>query len=194
VIDIEPATRTLTNLIRNVRDDQLGWPTPCSDTSVADLIDHVDGLSRAFTAAATKAKLEGDQRPTPDGSRLGTDWRPRLAQRLATLAQAWDRSDAWTGMTQAGGQDLPGELAGVIALNEVLVHGWDIAVASGQSFTCKPDLVEAALQFVQPTAEQNPDGTAGLFGPAVPVPEDAPALDRLLALTGRDPAWSSPPD
>lgn len=189
MIDIEPATRTLTNIIRNVRDDQLQLATPCQDTTVGDLIDHVDGLAQAFTAAAHKTRLDGDQGPTSDGSRLGSDWRPRIAQRLAGLAQAWDRQEAWTGMTQAGGQDLPGEVAGVIALNEVIVHGWDIAAASGQPFTCKPALVDAALGFVEPTVAGNPDGIPGLFGPAQPGPEGGAALDRLLALTGRDPGW-----
>ena len=92
-------------------------------------------------------------------------------------------------MTKAGGQDLPAELVGIIALDEVIVHGWDIAVASGQSFSCPPELLEAAHGFVQPTVAGNPDGTPGLFGPPVPVPDDAPPLDRLLGLTGRDPAW-----
>ncbi len=92
-------------------------------------------------------------------------------------------------MTQAGGQDLPGEMAGIIALDEVLVHGWDIAVASGQSFTAAPHPVEAASGFAQSTVAQNPEGSPGLFGPPVAVPDDAPPLDRLLGLTGRDPAW-----
>ncbi len=92
-------------------------------------------------------------------------------------------------MTHAGGVDLPAEVAGIVALDEVIVHGWDIAVASGQSFSSEARLVEAALQFVQSTVAQNPDGSPGLFGPPVPVPEDAPVLDRLIGLTGRDPAW-----
>jgi uncharacterized protein (TIGR03086 family) len=92
-------------------------------------------------------------------------------------------------MTQAGGQDLPGELAGIIALDEVILHGWDIAVASGQEFSCELPLLEAAYGFVQPSVAQNPQGTPGLFGPPVPVPADAPLLDRLLGLAGRDPHW-----
>jgi uncharacterized protein (TIGR03086 family) len=94
-------------------------------------------------------------------------------------------------MTRAGGQDLPGELAGVIALNEVIVHSWDIARASGQPYSCDPDLVEAARGFVQPTVTGNPDGVPGLFGPAVEVPDGASPLDQLIGLTGRRPAWSA---
>jgi uncharacterized protein (TIGR03086 family) len=92
-------------------------------------------------------------------------------------------------MTEAGGLELPGELAGVVALDELILHGWDIAVASGQPFSCEPHLVEAAHGFVQRTVAQNPNGVPGLFGPRVPVPADATPLDRLLGLAGRHPAW-----
>jgi hypothetical protein len=37
-------------------------------------------------------------------------------------------------MTKAGGLDLPGEMAGVIALDEIVVHGWDVARSSGQPY------------------------------------------------------------
>jgi uncharacterized protein (TIGR03086 family) len=190
MIDLEPATRALAQLVAGVRDDQLHAPTPCEDTSLGDLLDHVDGLSLAFTAAATKTERPGgSQAPSAAASKLGTDWRPRIADRLAALALGWREDDAWTGLTKAGGLDLPGEVAGVVALNEVIVHGWDIAVASGQRYSCEPHLVEAALGFVRSAVEGNPDGTPGLFGPPVPVSESAPLLDRLLGLTGRDPAW-----
>lgn len=190
MLELESATEALADLVANVRDDQLTAPTPCTETSLGDLIDHVNGLSLAFTAAATKTPL-GPEHPAPsaDASRLGADWRTRIPERLAALAVAWRDQVAWTGMTQAGGRDLPADVAGVVALDEVLVHGWDIAVASGQSFTAAPHLVEAASGFVQSTVAQNPEGSQGLFGPPVPVPDDAPPLDRLLGLTGRDPAW-----
>jgi uncharacterized protein (TIGR03086 family) len=192
MLDLEPATRMLTGLVEGVRDDQLNAPTPCVKSSLGDLLDHVDGLSLAFTAAGTKTPLPGGSRaPSADRSRLGAEWRSRISQRLAALADAWRDDAAWTGMTQAGGLDLPGEVAGVIALDEVVVHGWDIAVASGQSFSCEPELLEAVYGFVQPTAAQNPEGTPGLFGPPVAVPDDAPLLDRLVGLTGRDPAWQA---
>jgi uncharacterized protein (TIGR03086 family) len=193
MLDLEPATIVLTGLVGGVRDDQLTAPTPCSESSLGDLLDHVDGLSMAFAAAATKTPLEGgSQAPSADASRLGPDWRRRIPERLAALATAWKDDAAWTGMTQAGGLDLPADLAGVIALDEVVVHGWDIAVASGQPFTCEPDLLEATYQFVRASVAENPRGTPGLFGPPVPVADGAPLLDRLIGLTGREPSWRPP--
>jgi uncharacterized protein (TIGR03086 family) len=191
MLDLEPATRMLSDLVERVRDDQLPSPTPSDGVSVGDLLDHVEGLSVAFTAAATKTPLpEGSPGPSADASRLGADWRTRIPGRLAALAGAWRDEDAWIGITQAGGQELPAEVAGRVALDEVIVHGWDLAVASGQTFSCEPALIAAAFGFVEPMVAQNPGGIPGLFGPAVPMPDDAPLMERLLGLTGRDPAWS----
>ena len=91
-------------------------------------------------------------------------------------------------MTRAGGLDMPAEVAGRVAINEIVVHGWDIATATGQPYSCEPELLEAAYEFVQSAVDQNPEGTPGLFGAPVAVPDDAPLLDRLIGLTGRDPA------
>jgi uncharacterized protein (TIGR03086 family) len=169
--------------------EQLVAPTPDGNATVADLLDHISSLSQAFAAAA--AKDVADSRPPlpADGSRLPPDWRVSIPERLAALASAWQSESAWTGMTKAGGIDMPGEVAASVATNEVLVHGWDLAAGTGHDYAADPDLVEVATAFVEPTARQNPDGVPGLFGPAVAVPDGAPALHRLLGLTGRDPAW-----
>lgn len=92
-------------------------------------------------------------------------------------------------MTKAGGIDMPGEVAASVATNEVIVHGWDLAAGTGHDFAADPNLVELAIAFVEPAVQHNPNGVPGLFGPAVPVPDSAPPLHRLLGLTGRDPAW-----
>jgi uncharacterized protein (TIGR03086 family) len=190
MLDLDPATRTLAGVVTGVRDDQLTAPTPCPGTSVAALLDHINGFALAFAAAAKHTTPPGgSQPPSADAARLTADWRTRIPARLAELADAWRPEDAWTGMTKAGGQDLPSELAGVIALDEVVVHGWDLAVATGQPYTVEPEQLEAVYGFVRSSAEQNPEGTPGLFGPPVAVPDDAPLLDRVLGLAGRDPAW-----
>jgi uncharacterized protein (TIGR03086 family) len=193
MLDLEPATLTLTGLVQGVSDDQLDGPTPCAGTPLAALLDHVDGLALAFTAAATKTG--GDQGPSADAGRLGDDWRPRIAGRLAGLAEAWKDPSAWSGTTRVAGMDFPGEVAAAIATNEVIVHGWDIARASGQSCSWPPELVEAAVAFVSPLAVQNPKGVPGMFGPPEPADGRTP-FNRLLALTGRDPDWqpSTPGD
>jgi uncharacterized protein (TIGR03086 family) len=190
MLDLRPATDVLTRLVQGVRDDQLGEPTPCADMAVGDLLDHIDGLGLAFTAAATKTPLEGGpQGPSADASRLGADWRTRIPARLAGLADAWREETAWEGMARVGGLDLPGEVAGMVAADELVVHGWDLAVATSQAFTCDPELLAAAHEFARQTVAENPNGTPGLFGPPVAVPGDAPLLDRVLGLTGRDPTW-----
>ena len=188
MLDLTPATGTLARIVTDIRDDQLGAPTPCRGSSVADLLDHVDGLCLAFTASAAKeASSRGPS--AADGTRLGADWRTRIPARLAELAGAWQDEAAWSGMTKAGGLEMPGEVAGRVAINEVVVHGWDLAEATGQDYACDGELVQAASSFVQSVVAQNPDGSPGLFGPPVAVPQDAPPLDRLIGATGRDPAW-----
>ncbi|MFC9555892.1 TIGR03086 family metal-binding protein [Rhodococcus sp. NPDC056960] len=194
MFDLEPATDVMAALVRGVRDEQLTASTPCPQLTVGDLLDHVDGLSSAFTAAATKAPLDGgSQPPSADAARLGTEWRHRIPERLAALAVAWREDTAWRGMTKAGGLDLPADVAGAVAIDEIVVHGWDLAVATGQSFSCDTELLTAAYEFVKASAEQNPDGTPGLFGPPVEVPESAPLIERLIGLSGRDPRWVADP-
>lgn len=192
MIDLEPATRALADVVARVRDDQLEAPTPCPGTSVAGMLDHIDGFALAFTAAAKHTEPPGgSQPPVVDASRLAADWRTRIPARLAELAEAWRADDAWVGMTKAGGVDLPSEVAGVVALDEVVVHGWDLASATGQQYGVEQAQLDAVFGFVRASAEQNPDGTPGLFGPPVTVPEDAPLLDRVIGLAGRDPAWGA---
>jgi uncharacterized protein (TIGR03086 family) len=107
--------------------------------------------------------------------------------RLAALAEAWHDPSAWEAMTRAGGIDLPGEVAGLVALDEVVIHGWDLAVATGQPY--EPDEATAAVVhgfLVESRKEPVPES---LFGPVVSVNDDAPTFDRALGLAGRDPGW-----
>ena len=189
MIDLGPATRTVADVVRNVTDDQLTAPTPCPEYTVADLLDHLDGLSLAFTGAARKQPLDGAGEGR--GDRLGDGWRERIAGRLDELAEAWRDPDAWTGMTAAGGVEMPGEQSGLVAANEVVTHGWDLAVATGQEYAVDPASVAAAIAFVSLFSGPGTEEMRGdTFGPEVAPPADASALDELIALTGRDPRWT----
>jgi uncharacterized protein (TIGR03086 family) len=182
--DLEPAARRMAGLVEGVPNDGLGRPTPCARYTVGDLLDHIGGAALAFTAAAEKQPLEGA--PSGDASRLAPDWRTRIPLQLVALAQAWREPSAWTGMTRAGGVDLPGDVAGIVALDELVIHGWDLAKATGQPAGYDGPELEAVYAMVQ---QFRSSGVEGLFGPPVPVPDDAPLFDRILGLAGRDPAW-----
>jgi len=126
----------------------------------------------------------------PPTSRLGGNWRSRIPEQLARLAEAWRDPAAWTGMTQAGRIDLPGDVAGRVALNELVIHGRDVARASNQDFTVDPRSLEASMDFAAAMSVPGEEAAReGLFGPVVPVPADAPVIDRVIGLTGRNPGW-----
>lgn len=186
-LEFRPVTSTVAELVRNVRDDQLQDRTPCPEMAVADLLDHIGGLSTAFAAAARKAPLSGGGNPSAEGSRLEEGWRDRIAGQLSDLGEAWRDPTAFDGTTMAGPIEMPANEAALVALDEVTVHGWDLARATGQEYRPDAAAVEACLGFV--TAFDGPtDGS--LFGPPVDVPANAPALDRLIGATGRDPRWT----
>ena len=199
MLDLDPAAREVARLLNGVTDDQLASPTPCADTPVAALLDHLMGLSLAFTWAARKttaaAQASGDA-PGPgqaSAEHLDPHWRTLLPQRLDALTAAWRDPDAWEGMTEAGGVRMPADQMGVVALDELVLHGWDLARATGQQFSCDPASTAAVLAFT--TASARPEHAAmreGLFGPVVNVPEDAPEFERALGFAGRDPAWTPP--
>ena len=112
-----------------------------------------------------------------------------IPARLRAVGEAWQDPDAWTGMTAAGGVDLPGEVAGGVALDELVIHGWDLAKATGQDAGYDGPGLDSVFAMV---SHFRADGAEGLFGPPVDVPEDAPLFDRILGLTGRNPAWEPP--
>ena len=187
-LDLGPATRTMTDLIAGVRDDQLHAATPCPAYTVGDLADHIGGLALAFTVAARKEGTASSA-PSVDGSRLEDGWRTRIARDLEQLADAWRDPASYDGTASAGGVEMPGPVAATVALNEVVLHGWDLATATGQVFAVRDEDVATCFTFVEPTTlPENQAMRGGLFGPVVPVPGDAPALDRLLGAAGRRPA------
>src|SRR5256885_13995445 len=184
LIDLGPVAQRTAKLVESVADEDLGRPTPCPDYTVGDLVDHIGGAALAFAAAAKKDPLDGGG--AGDASRLGDDWRTRIPQDVLGLADAWSAPDAWTGMTGAGGVELPGEVAGLIGLDEMLVHGWDLAKATGQPADYDGPELEALHALLVGFRDNTVDG---IFGPEVAVPSSAPMFDRVLGLTGRDPNW-----
>ncbi len=194
MLDHGTATARTAALVAAVRDDQLSGRTPCPRYTVGDVVEHIGGLTLAFTAAATKTPLEGDVTggQAGDASRLAPDWRTSIPAALAALAEAWQDPAAWEGMSTAGGIEMPGSVCGMVALEEVVVHGWDLAKSTGQPYDVDQPTLDALAELLVDFAPKDPvvnDGTLP-FGPAVEVAAEAALLDRVVALAGRDPAWS----
>lgn len=193
MIDLEPAAREVARLLDGVHDDQLADPTPCTDSQVGALLDHFMSLSLAFTWAARKTPMPDGPPPRPTAEHLDPKWRVELPRRLDDLVEAWRDPHAWEGMAEAGGVSMPADQMGVVALDELVLHGWDLARATGQPFNCDPDHAAAILAFTEASARPGQEAAReGLFGPVVPVPDDAPVFDRALGFAGRDPEWTPP--
>ncbi|WP_199510979.1 TIGR03086 family metal-binding protein [Nucisporomicrobium flavum] len=168
---LKPALGPTLAVLQAIGQDQLDLPTPCTDLTVRGLLEHLAEWAPILTAAAGSSAA-----PPPAAS---------LADALTALADAWSDPSAWEGLTTMGGGDpLPATFVGGMALGELVVHGWDLARATGQSPTWDDDVLAFLHREVDRTAELGRQVKA--YGPEVPVPETAPLLDRALGLSGRD--------
>ncbi|MFF2373648.1 TIGR03086 family metal-binding protein [Streptomyces xiamenensis] len=192
-LDLGPAARQAAALLDGVEERHFDAATPCAEYTVRDLLQHLLGLTVAFRDAARKDfgpstrtdPADPDApRPEPAG-----DWRGRLRTQLDELVAAWREPAAWRGETEAGGITLPAPVAGAVALNEVFLHGWDLARATGQPYRGDEATARASIDLLAQSADAAERAATG-FGPAVPVPPDAPLLDQAVALSGRPPSWS----
>ena len=145
MIDLNPACEAMIKVLADVGDDRLTTPSPCTEFTVGDLIDHVDLVAQGATALA----LGSSERPATGYSYLS--------------------NSTW----------------GKIALTELVVHGWDIATATGQGFDLPEQTLQACFEHVAVFVPNAP--LPDLWGPPVEVPPDAALLDRILAITGRAP-------
>lgn len=152
----------------------LGADTPCEGWDVRTLMNHILATQAYFMGAAT-----GQEASPPTGEP------PELLTEDPAADFARSRTEVLRAFTGDGVVESTGPLLG-IAFADQLVHGWDLARATGQDASMPDGLAEAAYAAIH--GKFTDDQRAGTFGPEVPVPDDASAQDRLLAYTGRDPA------
>lgn len=154
--------------------DQLDTPTPCEQWKVRDVVNHLLDASDFFVDRAEGKENQGPSDTPPDllGSRAPADAHAEARQR--TL-------DAYG---KPGVLDQTGPLLG-IAFADQLLHGWDIAQATGQDTTMPDDLAEAAFGMVG--GQLTPERRGNAFKPEVQVPDDAPTQQKLLGYVGRSP-------
>jgi uncharacterized protein (TIGR03086 family) len=181
-LDFDPPVRQLRALLLGIPDDLLDAPTPCTEWTVGDLLDHIMDFTRAFTQVAQKltdAPGTATPAPVPSAAHLPPHWRSRLPVLLEELATAWKDPAAWTGSARAGGGTMPAVAAGTAAVNELTVHGWDLARATGQDFATDPRILEALIEFLSQSQE----------APSIEQEDEPTLLEQVLILSGRDPRW-----
>jgi uncharacterized protein (TIGR03086 family) len=170
------------SIVAGIGARQWSDPTPCDGWDVHQLLNHIVGGNEwvvELTAGRTIAEV-GD---ALDGDRLGDD--PLGAYRAS--ADAADAAFAAPGVMDApvavSYGPIPGSAYAGDRLLDVLIHGWDLAVATGQDATLDPVLVDACWEAVAPHAEML--RASGMFGGDVDVPAGANRQTELLALLGR---------
>ncbi|GAB2589061.1 TIGR03086 family protein [Paractinoplanes abujensis] len=165
-------------IVRGIRDEQLGEPTPCTEFRVRDLLNHLFQVVVSMQAAARREQL--DFSTTPDF--LTEGWRDRFAAETGNLVAAWSDPVALEGVSP--GMGLPQSLVGHLALADLTIHGWDLATATGRPYAPDDGAVEALLPFMEQMA---PTGRKmGAFrDEVVEAPAGAADFERLLAFSGR---------
>jgi uncharacterized protein (TIGR03086 family) len=171
------ATDRAIAVVAAVRPDQLHSPTPCTEWTVQQLIDHLAGGTEYLLSAVHRRE------PAPRTHATGADYQRGVANVLSALELPGAMEQ--TCISPLGFEwSVAQAVAGTFM--DVLIHTWDLAHATGQDEKLDPDLVDACTAMFLPEMPER-GRAAGIIGPAVEVGDDASAQDRLLAAMGRRP-------
>ena len=170
-------------IVVGVRPEHLPLPTPCRDWDVRLLLNHIIGGNYMFAevAAGGRADATGDM----DDHTLPDPGSTYIASADAVLA-AWAEPGAMDRRVHMPFGDIPAPAAASIHFLDVVVHGWDLARATGQDTVIEADLAAEALDISHGLLSAELRAT-GVFGPEVPISADDPLHDRLAAFMGRRP-------
>lgn len=186
--EMTAAADAAARVVDNVRPEQFADPTPCTEWDVRALLNHLilwtsHSLERrAHGESVAEELMNRDFAASPD---FAADYRAQLDRAL----DAWSDPATWERDLNVMGSPTPAADVASMMVAEMVLHGWDLAVATGQAYTLADDAAAAALAAVQANAEMFRQYKG--FAEPVPVPSTAKVLDRALALSGRDPKWTA---
>ena len=166
----------LDGVVSGIAPDQLDRPTPCADFTVRGVLEHMVGGATMFAAA-----YRGEDPPEPDLEDPLAGFGPALSD----LADAINAPGALDRSVAAPFGEVPGETFARFVVLDGLVHGWDLATATGQSYDPPDELVGEVDAFAHKALDPLRDGQT--FAQAVEPAEGASPIERLVAYTGRRP-------
>lgn len=157
-------------------------PSPCSEWDVRTLASHMVGFAGLSIAAAAKTEYDPVEFDV-DG------WQQRYAELADELAEAWSVPGALDGTTSLGGPEIEARRAAALTLQELVLHGWDLAAAIGVEYAPSPEVAAAVRTVVERGAENA--RSVGAYGPPVDAPEGSDDFAAALAESGRTPEWTA---
>jgi uncharacterized protein (TIGR03086 family) len=164
----------LVGLVAGIRADQLDNPTPCAKFTVRGVLEHMIGGAATFAAAF---------RGVEPSERDMSDVLASFGTALSGLADALHSPGALDRTIRAPFGEVPGATFARFVVLDGLVHGWDLATATGQHYEPTDTLVAEAEAFARQAVEPLRDGDT--FGPATEPPPSATPIQCLAAFTGR---------
>lgn len=172
--------------VEHVAPAQFDGPTPCTEWDVRTLLNHLivwTSYSLAARAEGRSVDQELIDRDFAADPGFAADYRAQLDRALA----AWSDPATWDRSLDVMGSPTPAADVAALNIAEMVLHGWDLAAATGQAYTVSEPAAAAALRAVEANADLFRQYKG--FAEPVEVPPTASTLDRVLALSGRDPAW-----
>jgi uncharacterized protein (TIGR03086 family) len=169
-------------IVAGIKPGQWQADTPCDGWDVHALLNHLvaGNLWAAELGAGATIEHVGDRL---DGDVLGADPAASYATSAAAAAATFRRPGALDAPCAVSYGPVPGSVYAGHRLLDVFVHGWDLAVATGQDPDLDPGLVRACREVIEPQVAAF--RAAGVLGHEQPVPPDATDQQRFLAMLGR---------
>jgi uncharacterized protein (TIGR03086 family) len=163
-------------------------PTPCTDWDLRTLLNH----TILWTSYSAERRAHGESVAEDLMSKDFTA-EPGYAEayqaQIAKAVEAWSDPEAWTRELGVMGSTTPAADVAAMLIMEMVLHGWDVARATGQDYRCDETLARAVLTTVEAQGDMFRQYQG--FAAVVQVPDDATTFDRVLALSGRDPNWKA---
>ena len=183
------AARVVAGAAKAANSKTLEQATPCTDWDLRTLLNHMilwtsySAERRAYGESVAEELMSKDFTAEPGYAQA-------YQAQIAKAVDAWSKPEAWEGDRNVMGSATPAADIAAMLIAEMVLHGWDIARATGQEYACDEAVAASVLATVEAQGElfRQYEGFAAI----VPLPADedgAAVLDRALSLSGRDPQW-----
>ncbi|MBV9095412.1 MAG: TIGR03086 family protein [Streptosporangiaceae bacterium] len=176
-------------LVAGVPDGMLDAPTPCTEWDLRTLLNH----TIVWTAYSAERRAHGEsvaEDLTRKDFTADPGFRDTYAEQIGKAVDAWSDPAAWERELTVMGSPMPAAEVGAMLIMEMVLHGWDIAKATGQHYRCDDAVAASVLATVEAQAPlfRQYDG----FADEVELPDVVSVFDRALAASGRHPGWQPP--